>query len=331
MTEQSNPTPDVSERDIEQLSAYIDEQLPPEERAALEERLREDAALRAELDAMQRTVSLIRALEPMRAPRDFTLSTQDVAGIEQEEPPQRIVRPAFRSGWIVGLAAAIVVVLVGILVALPTLTNSGDTAPAALSVADQPSATPQPPTPEQEEAAELDFAAEAPAAEEPAAEAESRAVTTQPTQGVFLTATTLAVIEQTSTPALTAQPTFGGPGIGLTLTASATPMPAATMAAPEADEGAEQADSAQEEGAALGGMAAEADAAEMTPQVDIAEERLDDAPFPFEAEDAPEDDAVGEAAPPMRTLPALELPAPEEVLQFLLRALIVLLQSLYGV
>jgi hypothetical protein len=77
------------ERD-ELLSAYLDGELSSKERERLEARLAEDPALRAELRAMHRTVSLMRELPGVAAPRNFILSEAMV----KRESPVREARPA---------------------------------------------------------------------------------------------------------------------------------------------------------------------------------------------------------------------------------------------
>jgi hypothetical protein len=68
----------LTEREIELLSLYLDGALSDSERAALEVRLQTDAELRGELESLRQTVSLLRALPPRRAPRNFTLSASQV-------------------------------------------------------------------------------------------------------------------------------------------------------------------------------------------------------------------------------------------------------------
>jgi hypothetical protein len=357
MTEYRNTPPELNERDIEQLSAYLDEQLTPEEISALETRLRDDAFLRDELEAMQRTVALIRTLKPLQAPRNFALSAADIAGIEQEEPPTRIIRPAFRGGWIAGLAAAFMIVLIGIVLVLPNM--SGDSAPEALSVADQPTETLNLAQEEPvEEAAELDFTGDAP----PAA-AESRAMVTPTvqasplpqTQATFLpTTTALAAMQQTPTPALTGQATFGAVGIGLTETYGApvgTPIPEQPLVMQDSVQ--DEADSAADDGAALGGMAGEA--VEEAPEADTdvqAEGGAANTTFATEPDEVPESEAAveedavsgtsllyeeeeaqddaAEAELSQQAVPPIDLPAPQTLLQTALRWLIFLLQTLFG-
>lgn len=58
------------------LSAYLDDQLAPHEKQALESRLQKDPALRAELESLRRTRALLRAVPQRKAPRSFALSPE---------------------------------------------------------------------------------------------------------------------------------------------------------------------------------------------------------------------------------------------------------------
>ncbi len=76
------------ERVDEQLSAYIDGALSPQERARLEAQLDRDADLRARLESLRRMVALIRAMPPAPAPRNFLLTPEMV-----RQPPPRVRQP----------------------------------------------------------------------------------------------------------------------------------------------------------------------------------------------------------------------------------------------
>lgn len=65
-------------KDVE-LSAYLDGQLPEARRIALEQALAHDAALRARLDALRHTVTLLRASPLHDVPRNFLLTPSMVA------------------------------------------------------------------------------------------------------------------------------------------------------------------------------------------------------------------------------------------------------------
>lgn len=68
----------VTDRDYEQLSAYLDGELADHERTTLEGRLQSDPALQRELQSLRQTVTLIQGLPDLPAPRNFTLDA-DVA------------------------------------------------------------------------------------------------------------------------------------------------------------------------------------------------------------------------------------------------------------
>ncbi len=75
----------LSSRDLEQLSAYLDGQLPPAEAARLEARLNANPALQAALDELRQTRGLLRRAPRRRAPRNFTL-TPRMAGLRPPAP-----------------------------------------------------------------------------------------------------------------------------------------------------------------------------------------------------------------------------------------------------
>ena len=79
----NKPQPELSERDVELLSAYLDEMLSEAERQELEARLPQEAPLRDELLALRQTMRLVTDLPTLKAPRDFRLKPEQV-GV----PPQ---------------------------------------------------------------------------------------------------------------------------------------------------------------------------------------------------------------------------------------------------
>jgi len=68
----------VSTRDSEQLSAYLDGRLERTEAARLEARLSQDPQLRFELQELRATVRALSSLPQVRPPRNFTLQPQAV-------------------------------------------------------------------------------------------------------------------------------------------------------------------------------------------------------------------------------------------------------------
>src|SRR5688572_2710142 len=82
----------MNRRDIELLSSYLDGQLKPSDAARLEARLSTDRELRAALDDLRSTRSLLRQLPAHKAPRNVTLTPKMVG----KNPPRPRTYPAFR-------------------------------------------------------------------------------------------------------------------------------------------------------------------------------------------------------------------------------------------
>ena len=68
----------MSAREAEQLSAYLDGRLERSEAARLEARLKQDPQLRLELQELRATVRLLSSLPQIRAPRSFTIQPRTV-------------------------------------------------------------------------------------------------------------------------------------------------------------------------------------------------------------------------------------------------------------
>ncbi|HUF38271.1 MAG TPA: hypothetical protein VMN57_07100 [Anaerolineales bacterium] len=75
----------LNPKDTEALSAFLDGNLDPVEHARLEQRLRQETVLQAELESLDRTRRMLRAAPHYRAPRNFTL-TPEMAGIPAARP-----------------------------------------------------------------------------------------------------------------------------------------------------------------------------------------------------------------------------------------------------
>lgn len=86
MSAERNFSPD----EYELLSAYLDNMLTEAERTALEARLAGDDALRAELEALRNTVSLIKSLPVLKAPRNFTLTPEMVKSKTEPSSPSMV-------------------------------------------------------------------------------------------------------------------------------------------------------------------------------------------------------------------------------------------------
>ena len=117
--------PRISLPDLEMLSAYLDGQLNPHRKAALEAHLRTDPILRNHLDELRTTRHMLRALPRLRAPHNFTLSPQ-AAG---KRSPSRL--PAL-FGAVSALSSALLILLV-----IGSLILRNSSQPASLTEAEQ--------------------------------------------------------------------------------------------------------------------------------------------------------------------------------------------------
>jgi hypothetical protein len=98
----------MSEPELHELfDAYLDDELTPDERAAVEELLRRSAAARAEVEGIQRVRDLVRGLPAVEPPFGF---------FERMELPRKR-GPRSRAGVaasLVGAAAAVMMIIVGL-------------------------------------------------------------------------------------------------------------------------------------------------------------------------------------------------------------------------
>jgi hypothetical protein len=125
-------TKKITTRDWEALSAYLDGQLAQKERARLEINLRDSQDLRTALDELRRTRAVLRSQPRLRAPRNFTL-TSEMAGVRATQRSGSPVFPFFR------LASALATLLLVLVFAGDFLTSRQ---PAAISMnASAPAAT----------------------------------------------------------------------------------------------------------------------------------------------------------------------------------------------
>jgi len=81
------PSTSLPARDLEHLSAYLDGQLSDSERKVLLRRLQREASLARALEELRGVREALRALPPVRLPRNFTL-TAEMAG-RARPPPSR--------------------------------------------------------------------------------------------------------------------------------------------------------------------------------------------------------------------------------------------------
>ncbi|MBL8145164.1 MAG: hypothetical protein JNL34_02160, partial [Anaerolineae bacterium] len=125
-----NPT--LPPDDLDALSAYLDNQLLPAERAALEARLATEPGLREQLGGLRAVQAALRGLPELKAPRNLTLTAA------QARPVKRTaVFPAFVSG--LSAVAAILLIAAGLGILRPAASPFDEAAPLAIAAA--PSAT----------------------------------------------------------------------------------------------------------------------------------------------------------------------------------------------
>jgi hypothetical protein len=150
----------LSRRDVERLSAYLDGALSSDERDRLEERFHENPDLRSALEEMRMAVWLMRSMPEVKPPRSFTL-TPEMVGIR--ERPRAY--PIFQLATV--LATLALVVVVGIDFFSPFA--SGRVASTALESA-----------PVEEAVGEMDEPSAAGAAQEEIAELEPQTFAAEP-------------------------------------------------------------------------------------------------------------------------------------------------------
>lgn len=115
----------ISPRDYEVLSAYLDGQLDPTQRANLEARLKTNPVLAETLRSLSQTRSMLRSLPMLKAPRSFKL-TPEMAGLR---PVPRFY-PFFQLASVLA-SLLLVVVLAGDFLGLSLGARTAATAPAS--------------------------------------------------------------------------------------------------------------------------------------------------------------------------------------------------------
>lgn len=96
------------DRDYELLSAFLDDELSPAERAKLERRLQSEPQLRSTLNSLQRVQTRLNTLPRVTLPRSFTLKPSMVG--QQRRQPSRLL-PILNYASV--LAATLFAVLIG--------------------------------------------------------------------------------------------------------------------------------------------------------------------------------------------------------------------------
>ena len=84
----------------EEIVAYLDGELPPEQAAAVERRLAADDGYRHEMLQMQRTWDMLDQLPQTTASIDFTRSTMEMVVQKAARPEQRSWLKKFNWNWV---------------------------------------------------------------------------------------------------------------------------------------------------------------------------------------------------------------------------------------
>lgn len=126
----------LSNRDLELLSAYLDNELRPAERDALNARLAHDAELRIALTELRANRLLLRQAPRLKAPRSFAL---DPAQFSRSFPWwQRLFMPGvLQASGALGAVAAIALIAMGLLLGTGAQPTPATAQPAA-EIAFQP-------------------------------------------------------------------------------------------------------------------------------------------------------------------------------------------------
>ena len=127
----------LTNNDWQLLSEYLDGQIAPRDRAALEKRLQNQAELRDGLEELRQTRILLRSVNKQRVPRNFTLTPSMV---EQARPRSwlRLI-PALNFASAAAALAVVVIMAASLLPGLNTLAAPAPTQAAALMAAENSS------------------------------------------------------------------------------------------------------------------------------------------------------------------------------------------------
>jgi hypothetical protein len=127
----------LTNNDWQLLSEYLDGQISPRDRAALEKRLQNQAELRDGLEELRQTRILLRSVNKQRVPRNFTLTPSMV---EQARPrPWLRLIPALNFTSATAALAVVVMMAISFLPGFNTAAAPAPTQAAALMAAENSS------------------------------------------------------------------------------------------------------------------------------------------------------------------------------------------------
>jgi len=120
----------MTHRDYELISAYLDNQLGSKERAQFEARLKADPMLQKELHEIGKTRLLVRSLPKLRAPHNYFVTPKMTSKMRAKPVP---VHPGWRLAPAMGIVSAIATILLVIVTFTGTLLTASK--PVALAPA----------------------------------------------------------------------------------------------------------------------------------------------------------------------------------------------------
>ncbi|MEI6777199.1 MAG: hypothetical protein WCK70_09870 [Chloroflexales bacterium] len=168
----------LPDSDLELLSSYIDNRLGAAERAELERRLGAEPRLRAELEDLRATTTLLRELDPLPLPRSFTL--------DRATAPRR--RSFLSLAWLMQLSGGLAGLALVLMASLQMMGSMAAPSASMSSVGSMPTLAPV--AARQTEATQAPAATQEPTMAEVAAA--PMAVVAAPTSGPAATAASLS-------------------------------------------------------------------------------------------------------------------------------------------
>lgn len=87
----------LTDRDFEDICAYLDGELPENQRRQFAQRLQQEPQLKAAYEAMSRTKVILRTQSKLRAPRNYTLTAEQAAKTKSFWSYRLSLRPLFQT------------------------------------------------------------------------------------------------------------------------------------------------------------------------------------------------------------------------------------------
>lgn len=108
----NTPPPNSRDALVEQLSAYLDGELDPQESREVERLLARDEQARQELQRLERAWALLDQLPRVELTGEFIQSTVEMIALREVEELQSITQPSAVRPWLVRIGAAVAIIFV---------------------------------------------------------------------------------------------------------------------------------------------------------------------------------------------------------------------------